>query len=165
MRLPSLGLILLLLAGCTVPPHTPTAPSEAEFRAMLALGNGSNIAVTSDSASESRLRTRLAPVSVAEMRTAALRTVANMPRWKVADSTGTVLWITRTTRLFRFVDDLYVLIEPRGDGSAVLIRSASRIGESDLGQNRRNIAEFWTALGQSQAISPAAEPPLQQSPR
>lgn len=140
-------------------------PTEAEFRTLLAQGNGANVAVTSDSADDPRLRTRLIPATAAEARAVVLATVERMPRWDVVDSVGPVLWLTRTTRLFRFVDDLYVLLEPRGEACAILIRSASRIGESDLGQNRRNIAELWTALGRGHSIGPASGPSVPQSPR
>jgi uncharacterized protein (DUF1499 family) len=54
---------------------------------------------------------------------------------------------TRTTRIFRFVDDISVLLEPAVGGTAVAARSGSRIGRGDLGQNRRNLAELWEALG------------------
>jgi uncharacterized protein (DUF1499 family) len=134
MRLPVLGPILLLLAACTVPPHTRSAPTEPEFRALMYRGNASNIAVTSDSAEAARLRTRVLKTTVAGTRSILLRAAQTMPRWNVADSSGSVLRTTRTTRIFRFVDDLYVLIEPRGSGSAILVRSASRIGEGDLGR-------------------------------
>jgi uncharacterized protein (DUF1499 family) len=154
MRLPVLGPILLLLAGCTVPSHTRAVPTEPEFRALMDRGNGSNIAVTSDSADDARLRTRFLKTTVAGTRAILLRAVQTMPRWKVVDSSGSVLWITRTTRIFRFVDDLYVLIEARGSESAILVRSASRIGKGDLGQNRRNIAELWTALGIEHPLRP-----------
>ncbi len=165
MRLPFFGPLLLLLAGCAAPPPTPRAPNEGEFRVLVARGNGSNFAVTSDSADDSRLRTRRMPAPTAETRAAILATVGKMPRWKIADSTGPVLWLTRTTRLFRFVDDLYVVVEPRGEQSAILVRSASRIGESDLGQNRRNIAELWSALGRGYALSPVSDSLAPQSPR
>jgi uncharacterized protein (DUF1499 family) len=88
-----------------------------------------------------------------------------MPRWKVADSTGAVLWITRTTRLFRFVDDLYLLVEPRGDQSAILVRSASRVGKGDLGQNRRNIAELWVAIASARPSRSDTPPSVPQDSR
>lgn len=163
MRLPRPGLILLLLAGCAAPPPTPKAPSEAGFRALLARGNGSNVAVTSDSADDPRLTTRLMSTTIPEARAAILATVETMPRWTVVDSTGPVLWLTRTTRLFRFVDDLYVVVEARGEQSAVLVRSASRIGEGDLGQNRRNIAELWSALARGYTLRPLSVPFASQS--
>jgi len=132
---------------------------------MMQRGNGSNIAVTSDSAEDARLRTRLLQAPVAEARAALLSRVKTMPRWAVADSSGTIIWLTRTTRLFRFVDDIFVLIEPRGDRSAILVRSASRIGEGDLGQNRRNIAELWAALATEHPLRSASTSPDSQGTR
>ena len=83
------------------------------------------------------------------MRGRIISAVLTLPRWQVQDTSGAVLWVTRITRLFRFVDDLYILVEPRDGGSAVLVRSASRIGQGDLGQNRRNIIELWAALARA----------------
>ena len=49
---------------------------------------------------------------------------------------------TATTFWFGFVDDVVVRIRPDGGGSLVDIRSASRIGSSDLGANARRIDAF-----------------------
>ncbi len=146
MRLTLPLLSLLLLAACTGSPMLPTPPSEAEFRALLAIGSGRNVAVTSDTATDPRLRTRVLRGPIADARARLLQGAAELPRWRIVDSSGPVVWLTRTTRLFRFVDDVYLLLEPRGDSVALLARSASRIGNGDLGQNRRNLAELWGAL-------------------
>lgn len=124
----------------------PPLPSEAEFRQLLALGSGRNVAATSDSASDPRLRTRLLAGPVAEARARLLEGVKDLPRWRIVDSSGPVVWLTRTTRVFRFVDDIHLLLEARGDSVAVHARSASRVGKGDLGQNRRNLAELWAAI-------------------
>ena len=138
--------LVLLAGGCTVPvPDRP--PSESEFRALLAQGPGSNFAVTEVAATDSSLRPHHFPAPPALMRDRVLSIVRSLPRWQVRDTSGAVLWVTRTTRLFRFVDDLYILIDTSDSGSLVLVRSASRVGKGDLGQNRRNIIELWTALG------------------
>ena len=138
----------LLVLACSVPaPDGP--PTEIEFRRLLALGNGSNVAVTSERASDPRLRPRTFAGPPEQVRTRILDVIDTLPRWHVAGTNGAVVWVTRTTRLFRFVDDLFILIEPRGDSSVVLVRSASRVGKGDLGQNRRNIAELWIALAHS----------------
>jgi uncharacterized protein (DUF1499 family) len=46
------------------------------------------------------------------------------------------------TFLLRLPDDVTVRIRPRADGSRVDVRSASRLGRHDLGQNARRIRAF-----------------------
>mgnify|MGYP006423155355 CR=1 FL=1 len=47
-----------------------------------------------------------------------------------------------------FKDDVDVAVRPRDDGSSALyVRSASRVGHSDLGVNRRRVDRFLTAVG------------------
>lgn len=48
---------------------------------------------------------------------------------------GEYLHATFTSRIFRFVDDL----ELRRDGEFLQVRSASRVGHSDLGANRKRV--------------------------
>jgi uncharacterized protein (DUF1499 family) len=54
---------------------------------------------------------------------------------RVEADTGHYLHATFVSRIFRFVDDL----ELRMDGERVQVRSASRVGYSDLGVNRRRV--------------------------
>jgi uncharacterized protein (DUF1499 family) len=53
---------------------------------------------------------------------------------------------TDTTRWFGFKDDVVVRVSPAPEGSRVDVRSASRIGQSDLGTNARRIRAFLAAL-------------------
>lgn len=48
----------------------------------------------------------------------------------------------RTTRVWRFVDDVVVTITPTETGSELQATSQSRIGRGDLGQNPRNLVEL-----------------------
>lgn len=48
----------------------------------------------------------------------------------------------RTTRLWRFVDDVVVTIRPTETGSELQASSQSRVGRGDLGQNPRNLVEL-----------------------
>lgn len=51
-----------------------------------------------------------------------------------------------------FKDDVDVAVEPSpsaDDGSILFIRSASRVGYSDLGVNRRRVERFFKALDQT----------------
>lgn len=53
---------------------------------------------------------------------------------------------TDTTLLFGFKDDIVIRITPAGSGSRVDVRSASRVGRSDLGVNAKRIREFLRGL-------------------
>ena len=51
-----------------------------------------------------------------------------------------------TTRWFGFKDDVVVRLTPWGSGTRVDVRSASRIGRSDVGTNARRIREYLDRL-------------------
>ena len=74
--------------------------------------------------------------------------VRGLPRWHVetTDAAAGTVTATRRTRLFRFADDLTIRLEPAGGGTRVHVRSQSRVGKSDFGQNRRNVMELFGAL-------------------
>jgi uncharacterized protein (DUF1499 family) len=137
---------LIAVTGCTMPSPPRSAPTAAEFAALLSRGGGPNIAVTADEAADPVLRSRRDSAPPAATRARIVAAIGRLPRWRLLSDSGDVLWATRTTRLFRFVDDIYIGIEASGPGSIVRVRSASRVGRSDLGQNRRNIAELWAGF-------------------
>jgi len=77
---------------------------------------------------------------------------ATLPDWGVESGAvampaqdGTInLHFVRTTKLMRFKDDVYVRLVPgeEPDTTVVHVRSQSRLGQGDLGQNPRNIREL-----------------------
>jgi len=70
--------------------------------------------------------------------------VASLPRMRIIESGDGYLRAEATSRLFRFVDDLEVLHVP---GTARIdVRSASRVGYSDLGVNRARVESLRDAL-------------------
>lgn len=79
---------------------------------------------------------------------AVLHAVHRLPRWTLVayqPETGDVR-AEATTRLFKFVDDVMIRVVPRGESVAVEVRSASRVGRGDFGQNARNIRAFLDEL-------------------
>ena len=56
---------------------------------------------------------------------------------------------TDTTFWFGFKDDVAVRVRPAANGSAVDVRSVSRVGRSDLGANAARIGAFLKAVGGS----------------
>jgi len=49
-------------------------------------------------------------------------------------------------RVFFFIDDVKIVVEPIDRMSRIWIRSSSRIGESDLGVNKRRVQSFFATL-------------------
>lgn len=66
--------------------------------------------------------------------------VAAMPRSKIVAAETRYLHAEFTSRLFRFVDDVEFLIDP--EAKVIHFRSASRVGRSDLGVNRRRMEKI-----------------------
>ncbi len=65
-------------------------------------------------------------------------------RTRVVTETGDYLHLTVRSRLCGFIDDLEFLID--GSNAVVQVRSASRLGYSDLGVNRARIEEIRQRL-------------------
>tara|TARA_R110002073_G_scaffold41466_10_gene117114 strand:- start:24997 stop:25446 length:450 start_codon:yes stop_codon:yes gene_type:complete len=92
------------------------------------------------------------PDSVVLLDSRLQRWVAATPRWEVhskTESDGAIEYkITRTTPLFRFVDDIHVKLVPDdgGEGTRMNASSQSRVGKGDLGQNPRNLAQLLEGL-------------------
>jgi uncharacterized protein (DUF1499 family) len=79
---------------------------------------------------------------------AALHAIHRLPRWSLVShrlESGEIRAETRT-RLFRFVDDVTILVREEGGKTVVSVRSASRVGKGDFGQNARNIRSFFEEL-------------------
>lgn len=68
--------------------------------------------------------------------------------WEIAAADPKTLRIEATDRtlFFGFSDDIVIRITPLGRASRVDVRSASRVGRSDLGANARRIRAFFRQL-------------------
>lgn len=91
------------------------------------------------------LTVALPPTRVFE---AALTVVRTLPHWTVvkADPAAGLIEAEARMPLWRFVDDVTIRVVPREGGARVWVRSASRVGRGDLGQNARNIRAFLGGL-------------------
>ncbi len=70
--------------------------------------------------------------------------VAALPRTEIVTATSDYLHAECRSALFGFVDDLELQLRP---GQAIIaVRSASRLGYSDLGVNRRRVERIRAAL-------------------
>jgi len=73
------------------------------------------------------------------------RVVESMPRTEVIETKSDYLRAEFTSQLLGFVDD----VEFYYDGKAIQVRSASRLGYSDLGVNRKRVEAIRQAFAQS----------------
>ena len=97
------------------------------------------------------LPSRIYAADLTATRKAAVEAVAAIPRWRVMPGPDTeVVRAEVRTALFRFVDDVEVRFQaltahpaPR---TKVVIRSHSRVGKGDLGENARHIRALQDAM-------------------
>ncbi|MHC4845229.1 MAG: DUF1499 domain-containing protein [Planctomycetota bacterium] len=76
--------------------------------------------------------------------------VEAMPRATVVESDDTYLHAEFRSAVFRFVDDVQCLLDEQA--GVIHVRSASRVGYSDLGVNRRRVEALraaWSAAAGS----------------
>jgi len=83
---------------------------------------------------------------------AVLRVVAAMPRTAIITLTDRYIQAECKSRLFRFVDDLELLL--KSETGAVSVRSASRSGYYDFGVNRKRVEYLRQALLAADYIEP-----------
>lgn len=116
--------------------------------AMLKMWPTINIVETGKTPEYPDVVPRRYPASKDRVFDAALQAVGRMPRWTLVSSRTEQgeIRAEATTRLFRFVDDVTIHCAEQSGVTAVNVRSASRVGRSDFGQNARNIRAFFDAL-------------------
>lgn len=73
--------------------------------------------------------------------------IGEMPGGQVVTSGEGYLYAQFTTPLLQFVDDVEFWFDPKAN--VIHVRSASRVGRGDLGENRRRVEEIRLRLGAS----------------
>jgi uncharacterized protein (DUF1499 family) len=77
--------------------------------------------------------------------------IESLPRSTMIQSTPNYLYAEFASTLMGFVDDVEFYLDP--DTSVIQVRSASRLGESDLGVNRQRIETVRTLLNASEGLA------------
>lgn len=68
--------------------------------------------------------------------------VLSLPRVKLVEQSSTWLKFTATSRVFRFTDEIEFLLDQ--SAGLIHVRSASRVGYSDFGVNRKRVETIRT---------------------
>lgn len=76
--------------------------------------------------------------------------VAALPRTRIVSETADYLHAECASALFGFVDDLELHL--RASEGRIAVRSASRLGHSDMGVNRRRVEGLRAALARQGAV-------------
>jgi hypothetical protein len=127
--------------------------------AVLAVRNPGNVAQTRPDHPEPALRTRRYPRTIdsAALRRALEETIPRLSTygrsWRLAGTTPAAdasggFTVRAEVPVLLYVDDLVVQVRPDPTGAYWLVdvTSRSRVGQSDLGENRRHIKQLLTAL-------------------
>jgi uncharacterized protein (DUF1499 family) len=86
----------------------------------------------------------IAPLTYSDSRDAAMAklkgVIQAMERSQIVVESSDYLHVEYTSKLMGFVDDVEFYFDPAG--GAIQVRSASRLGQSDLGVNRKRVEEI-----------------------
>jgi uncharacterized protein (DUF1499 family) len=82
--------------------------------------------------------------SYSEAKQALLSIISSLPRTKITDDNDRYIHVTFTSRLMRFVDDVEFLFDE--PNKQIHVRSASRVGYSDMGVNRKRVEDLRKRL-------------------
>jgi uncharacterized protein (DUF1499 family) len=134
------------MLGAPGRPAFTALPGRAEARALVDAGPADNVAVTDPAAPTPWLRPTVLPQPLDQAHARVLGAIGLLRGWSLAGDSPDVVWATRTTPMLGFVDDVIILLTPRGPGTVVEARSASRVGQGDLGRNRSTLRELADVL-------------------
>lgn len=147
---------LMQLARSVPPIHDITTDLEnpPAFEALVAAREAAPNAVAYPGEATARQQRtgypRLGPLTLdatlGEVRAAAEATARELG-WEIAAVEPKRIEATATTRWFGFRDDVVIRLTETDDGVRVDMRSASRVGKSDLGTNAARIQAYLEALG------------------
>jgi len=141
---PALGFALaILLSACSGSPPDNLGVSEGRLTPCPESPN-----CVSSQASDEAHRVEPLPLKGNPSQTQALlvKLLADEPRVRLIEQDANYLRAEFSSQVLRFVDDVEFLIGEQ----AVDVRSASRLGYSDLGVNRQRIEHLRQRLGEQQ---------------
>jgi len=99
------------------------------------------------------LQVREYAASEARVVSAVRDAMTRLPGWTLLGSgrgpEGSAVTAIRTTRFLRFKDEVSIKIRRQSGTTRVSVRSRSRFGKLDFGQNARNIRELLAQLDRS----------------
>jgi uncharacterized protein (DUF1499 family) len=131
--------LLVLLSACSGTPPTDIGARDGHLRDCPSSPN-----CVSSQASNEEHKTAPLPLTgdLANSRQRLLALLTSQPRVRVVSEENNYIHAEFTSRILRYVDDVEFLLGPQ----AIELRSASRLGYSDLGANRARVEQLREQL-------------------
>ena len=112
-----------------------------QFPRRLSTALHTNVAETSFTPEFPELRTRTYAAKPGRVYEAVTEAIASSPgKWAILSADPAAGRISATVRVLNFTDDVLVELQSEGEGTRVSVRSHSRVGKGDFGENRRHVA-------------------------
>ncbi len=136
------ALMMLMISGCSAERHEHAAGS----RSIHPLGCPESPNCVSTEATDKRHKIDVFGLKgdFSKNWTEIQRVVAALPQSTIAKADDTYLKATFKSRVFRFIDDLELFLNP--SSGIIAIRSAARSGYWDFGVNRRRVEQLRQEL-------------------
>jgi len=135
-------IVLLLIAGFVRGGQSQTPPELGLIKGHLQACPDKPNCVCSESEAVDKVHA-IAPFAIADWQ--ALRQAVEGAGGKIVFDGGRYLHATFTSAVFRFVDDVELRLDV--EQGLVHIRSASRVGHSDFGVNRKRVEAIRARMG------------------
>ncbi len=127
-------------------------PSDAALAANLGVNNSHlaacpaspNCVVSQDGDAKHAIDPITYHVDREQAKETLLKVLTVVPRTEVIEKTDSYIHALSKSRIFKFVDDVEFYFPD--DEKVIHMRSASRVGESDLGVNRRRMEQIRLAM-------------------
>ena len=140
----ALGIFLTLTSFLMLP--------DGAWAAILGVNNGHlaacptspNCVVSQDGDTKHAIDPITYHIDRAQAQETLLKVLNAVPRTEVIEKTDNYIHALSKSRIFKFVDDVEFYF-PK-DENVIHMRSASRVGESDLGVNRRRMEQIRLAM-------------------
>ncbi len=111
-----------------------------QFPRRIATALQTNIAETSPTPEFPELRTRVYKAPLEKVMEAVKAVIAARPATWTLVSSDTSGHVHATKKVLTFTDDVFVFLQTLPEGTRMDVRSQSRVGKGDFGENRRHVA-------------------------
>ncbi|MBE9053208.1 DUF1499 domain-containing protein [Nostocales cyanobacterium LEGE 11386] len=140
------AILLTLISGLILPAPTWASSSSlgVDHGHLSSCPASDNCVVSQDADAKHAIEPIKYHIERDAARETLLKVLSVVPRTEVIEQTDNYIHALSKSRIFKFVDDVEFYLP--ANESVIHLRSASRVGESDLGVNRRRLEQIRLAL-------------------